>query len=442
MLRGVSQVVRIDATITSVAPGGDGVAHVELRGERRAVFVPHTAPGDVIRAEADVSSRPARGKLLEVVTPSPDRVTPACPWSLRCGGCDWMHLSASAQEHGHIDHVRAALPAAWRTLPITSHAAPEMLEHRTRARLHIRGSRGKVTVGMHEARTHDPVEVDTCAVLEPTLELGRRSVGPLFEGARGRGEARIALGVERLPVLDVTWRGEVPAACFGRLERAVQERTFAGVRLTVGDATRPATVGDPTPWMAGADGLPLRLSAGGFGQATERMNATLARYVQRAVGALRESRAVELYAGAGNLSVLLARAIQGLVVVEADREACEAARANLAARALEARVVEGDAADYVWATTTGLVVLDPPRTGALKVAERLIESRVAHVVYVSCDPQTLGRDLGHLAQAYEPRAVATFEMFPQTSHVETVVLLERRRRGKGPSEPVDLKASP
>jgi tRNA/tmRNA/rRNA uracil-C5-methylase (TrmA/RlmC/RlmD family) len=158
------------------------------------------------------------------------------------------------------------------------------------------------------------------------------------------------------------------------------------------------------------------------------MNASLVRYVQRTVGALGESRAVELYAGAGNLSVLLARAVHPLVVVEADREACEAARANLAARSLDARVVEGDAAEYVWAGATGLVVLDPPRTGALKVAERLVQSRVSHVVYVSCDPQTLGRDLAHLAEAYEPRSIATFEMFPQTSHVEAVVLLERQQR--------------
>jgi 23S rRNA (uracil1939-C5)-methyltransferase len=424
-------VLRVDAVITSLAPGGDGVAHVELGGERRAVFVPHTVEGETVRAEVDVSKRPARGRLLEVLVASAQRVTPACPWSQRCGGCDWMHLSTAAQQAAHAEHVRAALPEAWRTAPITTHPAPEPLAHRTRARLHLRGSRGKVVVGMNEARSHDPVEVDVCAVLEPTLEHARRALAPLFEGARGRGEARIALGVDRLPVLDARWQGDVPAACFGRLERAVQERTFAGIRLTLGDAVRPATIGDPTPWMAGADGVPLRLAPGGFAQASERMNAMLVRHVQRLVGGLSAGKAVELYAGAGNLSVLLARAVDELVSVESDREACDAARANLSARGLQARarVVEGDAAEYEWSATTGLVVLDPPRAGALPVAERLKQSRVANVVYVSCDTQTLERDLARLAGSYQLASVATFEMFPQTSHVEVVVMLERRRKG-------------
>ena len=112
-----------------------------------------------------------------------------------------------------------------------------------------------------------------------------------------------------------------------------------------------------------------------------------------------------------------------LACVESSREACEAARGNLLARGLRARVVEADAGTYAWSKAVRLVVLDPPRTGARAVAERLAASRVAHVVYVSCDPQTLGRDLALLERAYAPVSVATFEMFPQTSHVEAVVAL-------------------
>jgi 23S rRNA (uracil1939-C5)-methyltransferase len=198
----------------------------------------------------------------------------------------------------------------------------------------------------------------------------------------------------------------------------------------MGDASRPAVVGDPTPWMTGPDGLPLRMAPGGFGQASEGMNATLARHVAEAVGALGVDRAVELYAGAGNLSVLLAGRARELVLVESSREACDAARANLAVRSLAARVVEADAAAHAWPASTRLVILDPPRTGARSACERLAGSRVSHVVYVSCDTQTLARDLGVLAASYAPRSVAAFEMFPQTSHVETVVTLERSARSR------------
>jgi 23S rRNA (uracil1939-C5)-methyltransferase len=284
---------------------------------------------------------------------------------------------------------------------------------------------------MHEARTHDPVAVDVCAVLHPALEEARRSLATLFRGSRGRGEVQLALGAERRPVLEVRWTGEPSSACFARLERAVAVGELAGARVFVDDASRPATVGDPTPWMPGADGRPLRLAPGGFGQANEQMNSELAVYVAELVRSMASRRAIdkaiELYAGSGNLSILLAREVRDLVLVESNREACDAARANLAERGLTARVVEADAENASWAPTTRLVVLDPPRTGARAVAERLAASPVSHVVYVACDAQTLGRDLSILAPAYAPRGIATFEMFAQTSHVETVVALDRIR---------------
>jgi 23S rRNA (uracil1939-C5)-methyltransferase len=117
--------------------------------------------------------------------------------------------------------------------------------------------------------------------------------------------------------------------------------------------------------------------------------------------------------------------------VESDAASCEAARANLAARGHDGRVTEADAASWAIPNGTSVVVLDPPRTGARAVCERLVTSKVERVVYVSCDPQTLGRDLGILCGGpWEVRAVEVFEMFPHTSHVETVVALDRVRRGK------------
>ncbi|MGH7295013.1 MAG: class I SAM-dependent RNA methyltransferase [Polyangiaceae bacterium] len=417
--------LQLGATVGALAPGGHGVAHVELGGERRAVFLPGTAPGDVVRAEIDASRRPARGRVLEWIERSPDRVEPACRWAERCGGCDWMHLSLDAQARAHAEHVRAALPAAWRETPIAGHPAVAALGYRLRARVHVRCERGRVEVGMHEAGTRDQVAVDACAVLEPELEAARRLLASLFEGSRSGGDVQLARGTGRRPVLEVRWTGEVAPACFARLEHAVDAGELAGARVWMGDASRPAVVGDPTPWMTGGDGQPLRLAPGGFGQANEAMNAVLARHVAGAARASGAERAVELYAGAGNLGVLVAREVRELVLVESSREACDAARANLAARALSARVVEADAAAHTWHASTRLVVLDPPRTGARAVCERLAGSRVPHVVYVSCDSQTLARDLAALAGSYAPRSVAAFEMFPQTSHVEVVVALER-----------------
>lgn len=420
--------------IDSVAPGGDGVAHVEIEGQRRAVFVPGTVTGDVVQAHVDASRRPARGLLAEVLERGPSRVEPECRWSDRCGGCDWMHVAPGAQLELHVEHVREALPEAWRTMPIAARPAGERLGYRTRARVHVRCERGRVDVGMHEARTHEPVTVDRCVVLDPSLEAARRTLGALFAGSRGRGDVALALGEERVPVLDVRWQGDLAREVFARLESAVSGGSIAGARVAEGEVRRPAVVGDPTPWMKGADGLPLRLAPGGFAQASESTNAALAKHVAELAAGRSAERAVELHAGSGNLSVVLSRAVAELTTVESSREACEAARANLQARGLKARVVEGDADAYAWSAATRLVVLDPPRTGARAVAERLAASPVARVLYVSCDPQTLGRDLGILSRVYRPASVAVFEMFPQTSHVETVVGLEKVRPARLPGE--------
>jgi 23S rRNA (uracil1939-C5)-methyltransferase len=419
----------LETTIGSMAPGGDGVGHADVDGERRAVFVPRTAPGDRARLEVDPSRRPARGRVLELLARGRDRVQPACAWAERCGGCDWMHLSLEAQARFHLEHLRAALPARWRDVATSWSPSSQGLAYRSRARLHVRcGRGGRVVVGIHEAGTREPVEVDACAVLLPALEVARRALPAMFEGASGEGDVQLALGTNGRPVIRIRWIGRLAPTTFGRLERAVHAGPLAGALVSMDGANRPARIGDPTPWTTGADGLPLRLAPGGFGQANEMANAALVRHVGECVAPIRADKAVELYAGSGNLSVVLARRVGSLVCVEADHDACEATRANLSVRGLEARVVEADADAYAWIAATKLLVLDPPRTGARAVAERLAVSRVAHVVYVSCDAQTLGRDLAILENVYSARSIAAFEMFPQTSHVEAVVVLERRMR--------------
>src|ERR1700722_11525716 len=105
--------LQLDLEVTQLAPGGAGVAHAEIDGERRAVFVRNAAPGDQVRVDVDLSQRPALGKLVTVLSGGPDRVPSPCAWSERCGGCDWMHLSLDGQTRGHVEQLRAQLPATW-----------------------------------------------------------------------------------------------------------------------------------------------------------------------------------------------------------------------------------------------------------------------------------------------------------------------------------------
>ncbi|MBX3190032.1 MAG: class I SAM-dependent RNA methyltransferase [Labilithrix sp.] len=431
----------LSVEIAELAPGGDGVAIVEIGGERRAVFVPGVALGERVEVEADLSKRPARGRVLRLLEASPDRVTPPCAFLDRCGACDWMHLSGEARVRAHAAMILRALPkglAARAPEVRVSIAAPERaLAYRARARVHV-DARGAIVVGMFGRRSREPVPVDVCVVLDPAIEAARASLPALLAGSKGRGEALLSLGhpdeTPRRAVLDLRWSDDgLPPEVFARLERAPATSTIAGARVFSGDVRVPATIGDPTPWVRGADDLPLRLGPGGFSQAHEEENARLARRVAELARELSPPGAnvLELYAGAGNLTVMLARD-RRVVAVESDRDACAAARANLAARDLRARIVEGDAAAYAAGhldKTLKLVVLDPPRTGARDFAQTLAASAARPaVVYVSCDPPTLGRDLAILAEAgYAIASIDAVEMFPQTSHVETVVALVRGR---------------
>ena len=440
-----TEIARAELAVGELAHGGEGVAIAVVKGERRAVFVRGALPGERISADVDFASRPARGKLVEILEASADRTVPPCPHAATCGGCDWMHITRISQPNFHASIVRAHLPSGWRHLPITAHVASEGL--RTRARLHLRADkRGRVAVGFFGAASHDIAEVNRCMALDPALDAARASLSDLLQGARGEGEAEIALGrvadpdAERRSVLDLTWDRDLPPSFFALTEEATRAGTWQGARVLTRDSRAPAVIGDPTPWIRGGDDLPLRLAPGGFAQAAELGNVALAKRVaelaDEAIANRESPNLVELFSGAGNFTVLLARTKAKVVAVESNAASCAAAQANLRDRNLAAKVTTGDADAFAIPSRTDLVVLDPPRAGAKGACEAIVRSKARRVIYVACDPATLGRDLAILeAGSYAPRSIETFEMFPDTSHVETVISLEfvRPRKEKSPT---------
>ena len=206
--------------------GGDGLAHVVHGDERRAVFVPRGAPGDVLEAEVDFTCKPARATSIRLLEPSRLRASAPCPHVERCGGCDFMHLTLEAQVAAHRDIVDAALTRAIRsssndaaaTMPeIVSHTAPRDVGYRTRARLSVVAAHGRATVGYRRAGSHRIEEVSSCAVLDPLLDASWRPIRELFAGEQGEGEVGLAIGKQGAPVLDIQWTDNLSGAFFGRL---------------------------------------------------------------------------------------------------------------------------------------------------------------------------------------------------------------------------------
>lgn len=442
-----SQPRTVTLQIESIAAGGAGVAH----DEGRAVFVPRAAPGDVVEAAVEPRGGTLRGRLLRVITPGPGRVDVACAHVDACGGCDLMHLSAEAQREAHRAIVEDALrrTAGLAELPpIVSHAAHApaaagaALAYRARARFFARADRaGRVQVGYRAAGSHDLAPIDRCVVLVPALDALLRELPSVLAGARGEGEASVALGASGKPVVDITWRGALPPSVWSQLDARTTPQgagsegastgagaAWAGARVWLEGAAAPATFGDPRPVVEGADGRPLVVAAGGFAQPSNEAGALLAR---RAADLVQKSGAhvgsiVELFAGSGTLSILLAPLADRFVAVESQDDSARAARENLEARGLSAKVVRADAGAFD-PGRADVVVLDPPRTGARSAAERIAASPARAVVYVACEPTTMARDVATLvAGGFTVTDVETVEIFPQTSHVETLVRLARR----------------
>lgn len=419
--------------IDTIAAGGAGVGSLE---DGLRVFVPGTAPGDAILAAVQRDSRPARGHLLQVLEPGRDRRQPPCPHVERCGGCDLMHLSEAAQEKAHAEIVRTGLERALgSSVPtIRVHTAPQALGYRTRARLFVKTERHRVRIGYRASASHLIADVDSCVVLDPSIAGSLEDLPRVFAGAKGEGDVQIARGASGRLCIDAVWHGELPPTVWAAIDQRIQSGAWAGARMLMEGATKPATFGDPRPVLEGADGLPLVIAAGSFAQPSDQGANHLAKRVLELSHKDPEANGgslgtvVELFSGSGTFSVLLARSASAFFSVESHEEAAQAARQNLASRSLSGKVTVTDADAYAIAPNAELVVLDPPRSGAAGASAAIAASRASRVVYVACDPATLARDLAILARGgFALTHLETVELFPQTSHVETIARLVRSR---------------
>jgi 23S rRNA (uracil1939-C5)-methyltransferase len=423
--------------IETIAAGGAGVGSLE---DGLRVFIPGTAPGDRVLAAVHRESRPARGQLLQVLESGPDRRPPPCPHVERCGGCDLMHLGEAAQEKAHAELVRFAVERALGSSPptIRVHSAPQPLAYRTRARLFVKTERHRVRIGYRASASHQIADVDSCVVLDASIAGSLEDLPRVFARSKGEGDVQIARGAAGRLCIDAVWHGELPPTVWAAIDQRIQSGAWAGARVRMEGATKPATFGDPRPVLEGADGLPLVIAAGSFAQPSDEGANHLAKRVlalshkdpeavpEATVASL--GTVVELFSGSGTFSVLLARSASAFFSVESHEEAAQAARQNLAARGLSGKVTVTDADAYAIASNAELVVLDPPRSGAAGAAAAIASSRASRVVYVACDPATLARDLAILARGgFALTHLETVELFPQTSHVETIARLVRSR---------------
>jgi 23S rRNA (uracil1939-C5)-methyltransferase len=400
--------------IQRLAAGGDGVGRLE---DGRAVFIPRTAPGDlVLPAGLRAHKRFARARIGVLEERSSDRVEPRCPHYVRdeCGGCQLQHVASPAQREARRGFVGDAL----RRLARLDVPDPPLVEAERefdyRTKITLAASADGRHLGLHRFDRADQVfDLDWCHITVPELmELWRalRAFRSLFP-----------VGLETL-VLRLGREGGRHA-----LFRTAAAKPWQGARQLHAELVRrnvPATL-----WWQSAEGA-QRVMAGAdeaypatvFEQVHPAMGDRVRAYAVAGLGAVAGRHVWDLYAGIGETSAVLATAGASVESVESDRRAvAEAERRGPAARRHAGRVE--DVLNEL--RPPELVITNPPRTGMDgRVAAALERLTPARIVYVSCDPATLARDLGRLP-GFRVSDVRAFDLFPQTAHVETVVLLAR-----------------
>jgi 23S rRNA (uracil1939-C5)-methyltransferase len=418
----------VQVRIESIAAGGEGVGRLP---DGRVTFVHRTAPGDLAEiAVTERRDRWTRGRLLRVLEPSPERREAPCPFYARCGGCTLEHLEYGAQLRATARIVADALTRIGGVPVEPPEVVPSPSEFRYRNRVSFalrRGEHGRVEAGFHALGTPDEIVDLGGACLLPEEPVAR--VWDALRAAWGPDARRLPSGERLRLTLRASAQGEVSLLVEGGYSPGRPDELIAAVPglVSIWHQRREASA----ELIAGAPGLPetwgdetVELSGAAFLQVNRGAAALLEAHVAELAGDVAGLRIVDAYCGVGFHARRFARAGAAVVGIELDRQAVEEASR---AAPEGARFVQGPVEAMIGTELPAdLVILNPPRAGVhADVADALTASPVDRVIYISCNPATLARDLNRMAGTYRLADVRAFDLFPQTAHVETVALLER-----------------
>jgi len=452
-------------TVSDVVLGGQALA----RDEGRVVFLDRGLPGDHVQARITrIRRRWAEGRLESILTEGPDRVPPGCPHVARCGGCRFQDLEYGVQCQLKERQVRETLErlgglAAPPVHPLVP--APATTRYRNKMEFGFApGEDGAPVLGLHERGTFDRVfaleqcllpSTLTVAIVHATARFASQHAWPAYDPRHHTGVARhlvvrhlahtgqcavhLVAASDLLPGLDA-WAREIVA-----LSPEVRSVTLllntSRAQVATGEEER-VLAGEPVI-VERLHGLEFEASAAAFLQTNSAQAEALYRAALDAARLDGSETVLDLYCGTGTLTLLFARAARAALGVESVAAAVEAAGRNAVRNRLEnAGFVCGEARAVLREWARGerpdpphpqVVVVDPPRAGLHpRVVTRVAELAPSRIVYVSCNPATLARDVRDFAaHGYALDAVTPFDMFPHTPHIECVARLVPAATGGG-----------
>ncbi|HEU5339044.1 MAG TPA: 23S rRNA (uracil(1939)-C(5))-methyltransferase RlmD [Sulfuricaulis sp.] len=423
------------ATVTSFSHDCRGVARLD----GKAVFIDGALPGETMRFRyLHRQKRYDTAEVVEIIKPSPDRVTPPCPHYGTCGGCGLQHMRPEVQLQSkqqilseQLERLGNVKPESW-LAPVTG----PTFAYRRRARLGARRipSSG-VVVGFRQKNKSFLADLKTCLVLEPKVSALLPALHELIDGLScpdripqievAGGMNASALVIRHLAPL--TYEDRERLAAFG-------EANDIRIYLQPGrpDSIAPLWPVVPKPMYYRIPGfeVDIHFEPADFIQINDAVNNAMVARVVELLELTSDDAVLDLFCGLGNFTLPLARRAARVLGVEGDKSLIERARANAQLnKIMNVEFVRADLYRESFNATwnyfrANKLLLDPPRSGAIEAIKSLAEPLPSRVVYVSCYPATLARDSEYLVQAlgYRLAAVGVMDMFPQTNHVESMAL--------------------
>ena len=459
-------------TIQDLNNLGCGVGRAEEGEDAGAVvFVKGAVTGDVVRAQIIKRAKSFLvGRLTEIISPSPIRCSAEyCRAPEACGGCVYRHIQYEAELTSKRERVKQAFRQAGLSdvtvRPVMTardkDGNPVILRYRNKGMYPVKQGKSGMEAGFYAAKTHTVIPCFDCALQPEAFEELVRAVCKLCDRYRvraydeGTGEGtlrhiylRAAADGTVLLTLVVKERLAKQAAQGLVHELAGRFPKLCGILLNVNRENTNVVLGDTFVTLWGRDyledtlcGKRLRLSAGSFYQVNRDAAELLYNTAAEMAGLTGTEHLVDLYCGAGSIGLSMADRVADVTGIEIVPEAVECAKVNARLNGLDesrARFFCGDASDarkFLSAAEEGgapapdLAVIDPPRKGTTReLISEIARRDIRRVVYISCEPETLGRDCAVFRElGYEIGEVQPVDLFPRTGHVESVVCLTRRR---------------
>lgn len=428
--------------IEKIISGGEGLGRL---ANGMVVMCPFVLPGETVRVrETKRTSGYIKAELTGIVSPSKHRCQPFCLQFGKCGGCSLQHVTYQEQLKIKKDILTetlsraGSLPAAPIPIPISS---CRQREYRFRIRLHI-DKNGRI--GFHRRQSNTLISFDHCHLAAPSLNLivkelaETKLIKPLAVFVRQIEIARSPAGETVAATLFLHKRRKQKIPPEKLLQQIIEQTSISAFTLQGKEKTkglhRNAAMkqnftinAEPNP-----KSYSLKWDSHCFSQVNPEQNQQLVNLVIDGIGTPDGLRVLDLFSGMGNFSIPLALLGADVTSVELNKRAIKAARANAHANGVPAdKIICAKTQDYLLQNkikpgSFDCIIIDPPRQGLAEISEQIAELQAKKIIYISCDPATLARDLKIIIdKEYRITSVTPVDMFPHTPHIESVVLLEK-----------------